>query len=106
MNDSLSHKEFSVRYNRVMIILDKHLITKGEIESLLAELEKDMAKLIKYDLNEKIDERADKRIDERLYEITSETEHNLVNSIPKKSFWWMITAMLIFKFFDLMFQLY
>lgn len=90
MNNSLSHKEFSVRYNRVMKLLDDHLISKKELEPLIQELWHDSEQLIKYSLREQIDE----------------LEDRILDRLGTKVFWTVCTIALVLKFFDLMFQLY
>lgn len=56
MSTFIPHGESSIRYNRIMALLDDRLITKDELEALIAELGRgaDNVGLLEYKLEEKI----------------------------------------------------
>lgn len=60
---TLNNREFSVRYNKVMSLLDEHLITKGELNLLIVELGRcaDNVAMLEHRLEEKI-----RKLEERL----------------------------------------
>lgn len=73
-----------------MKLLDDHLISKKELEPLIQELWRDSEKLIKHNLKEQVDE----------------LENRILDRLGTKVFWTVCSLALVFKFFDLMFQLY